>query len=187
MKERDTQRSRVYEADEALVPFARPLPTIEDIKQYVERVFSLKRLWNAFPTAMCDFYPTVGDGRGRRRACGSAVGIKIPLWARNEGVVLHELAHTVCQREHGTEVAPHGWQFCSIYLTLTLHANGRAAHNALRAAFKRHRVRYTAPRKRQPLSPERKAALLERLAAARARRMANAISRFPGKVIILED
>ena len=90
----------------------------------------------------------------------------MPLWSRNEAIVLHELAHTICQREH-SDATGHGWQYCAIYLTLTLHAMGREAHDVLKAAFKENRVRYTAPRKRKPMDPARKAELVARLAAYR--------------------
>ena len=164
-KERDTQRHRVYKSDTALMAIAKPLPTVEEVERYVKRVFGMKRVQAAFPS--CRTLPEVKDGRGRRRAGGSSAMITIPLWARNEAVVLHELAHTVCQRTHGRWVAGHGWQYCAIYLTLTLHGMGREAHDVLKAAFKANRVRYTAPRKRKPMDPARKAELVARLAAYR--------------------
>lgn len=175
MRERDTQRARVYKSDHALGALAKPLPTVRGVERYVKRLFEMKRVQGAFPRLRPDWLPTVGDGRGRRMACGWSGGIKIPLWARNEMVVIHELAHTVTHRQYGSGVAAHGWQFCSVYLTLTLHAMGREAHDTLKVAFKRNRVRYTAPRKRRELSDAERQALadrltLGRLAAASARR-----------------
>jgi putative metallohydrolase (TIGR04338 family) len=166
LKERDTQRHRVYKSDTALMAVAKPLPTVEEVERYVKRVFGMKRIQAAFPS--CRTLPQVKDGRGRRKAGGSSTMITIPLWARNEAVVLHELAHTICQRTHGRWVAGHGWQYASIYLTLVLHAMGREAHDVLKAAFKANRVRYTAPRVRKPMDPARKAELVARLAAYRA-------------------
>ena len=88
--------------------------------------------------------------------------------SREGGIVLHELAHVICQREHGLRVAGHGWQFCSIYLKLALYMMGREAHDALKKEMKVNRVRFTEPRKRKPMDPLRKAALVARLAAYRA-------------------
>jgi len=167
MRERDTQRARVYKCDAAVNNLAKPLPSVRDVERFVKKVFASKRVQAAYPKAMRWTLPRVGDGRGRRNACGWQGGIKIPLWARNEGVVLHELAHTICMREGGNE-AFHGWQFCSIYLRLVLYMMGREAHDALKAAFKANRVRFTKPRASKPMDPERRAAMVARLAEYRA-------------------
>jgi putative metallohydrolase (TIGR04338 family) len=168
VRERDTQRKRVYASDHALVEVAGPLPTVKDMERYVKRLLGMKRVQAAFPKAYLHLYlPEVKDGRGRTKAGGCSTYITMPLWSRNEAIVVHELAHTVTQRTYGHKVAAHGWQFCSIYLTLTLHAMGREAHNVLKTAFKRNRVRFTAPRARKPTDPVRKAELVARLAAYR--------------------
>jgi putative metallohydrolase (TIGR04338 family) len=178
---RDTQRSRVYKCDEIVNALAKPLPRVPDIERYVRKVFVSKRVRAAFPKAVRWSLPVVKDGRGRRRAGGWSGGITIPLWARNEGVVLHELAHTICEREY-RGVAGHGWEFCSIYLRLVLYMMGREAHDALKRAFKANRVRFTEPRKRKPLDPERRAALIARLAEYRGRSRASeaVAARFAG-------
>jgi putative metallohydrolase (TIGR04338 family) len=170
MRERDTQRSRVYKCDWAMEPLSKPLPAVRDVERFVKKVFNSKRVQAAFPKA-CRWsrLPTVGDGRGRRRAFGWEGGIKIPVWARTDFVVIHELAHTITMRE-GNREAFHGWQFCSVYLKLVLYLLGREAHDALKAAFKANRVRFTEPRKHKPLDPERRAALISRLATYRTRK-----------------
>jgi putative metallohydrolase (TIGR04338 family) len=144
---------------------------VKDVERFVKKVFASKRVQAAFPKAMVRSLPSVKDGRGRRNACGGPGGISIPVWARNEAVVLHELAHTICLRQGGRE-AFHGWQFCAVYLRLVLYMMGREAHGVLKTAFKANRVRFTEPRKRQPLDPERRAALVARLAAYRTRSQA---------------
>ena len=170
MRERDTQRARVYRCDPVLNMRAKPLPKVTDVERFVERTFKSKRVQAAFPKAVARAsLPSVRDGRGRSAAGGNANGITIPLWARNEGVVLHELAHTICQREHGYGVAGHSWQFCAIYLKLALYMMGREAHDELKKEMKINRVRFTEPRKRKPLDPERRAVLVARLAAYRAK------------------
>jgi putative metallohydrolase (TIGR04338 family) len=167
VRQRDSQRSRVYKSDKALVAIAKPLPSVEEVERYVRRVFGMKRIADAFPKSrVSTWLPEVRDGRGRRSAAGCAGFSTMPTWSRNEAIVLHELAHTICQREHG-DASGHGWQFCSIYLTLTLHAMGREAHDVLKAAFKANRVKFTAPRKRAPMDPARKAEMIARLAAYR--------------------
>lgn len=45
--------------------------------------------------------PHLGDGRGRRHACGSREVIKLPRWARTRIIVLHECAHGMSDDGHG--------------------------------------------------------------------------------------
>lgn len=169
-RERDSQRSKVYKAERAIWQAHRqPLPTVRDVERYVKRMFTMLRVRDAYPVATDTWQqlPEVRDGRGCRSARGGRNRITIPLWARDTFVVTHELAHTFCQREHGEKTAAHGWEYCSIYLKLVLYGMGRQAHDELKASFKAHKVRFTKPRKRQPLSPERRAQLAARLAATR--------------------
>ena len=55
--------------------------------------------------------PRVGDGRGRRHACGSRDTIRLPRWARTRAVVLHECAHGMADDQHGP-------QFVATYVAL---------------------------------------------------------------------
>lgn len=181
-RERDTQKARVYRSDEALVAIAKPLPKVRDMQRFVDRLWGQRRVYRWFgPDAFharwrklgrASSAPIVHDGRGRRRAGGWSRGITMPLWSRNEAIVLHELAHSMCARLHGPRVAAHGWQYCDIYLRLVLYGMGREAHDTLKAAFKANRVRFRAPRQRAPLTPERRAELVARLAAHREGRAA---------------
>lgn len=165
---RDTQKARVYKSDKALIAVAQPLPDVVDVERFTKRLLTQKRVKDAFPKAARYQLPKVGDGRRRRRACGWESGIAIPRWARNEAVVVHELAHTIALREYGRgDVAFHGWEFCATYLKLTLYAMGREAHDVLKAAFKANRVRYTAPRAKRQLTDEQRQALADRLALGR--------------------
>lgn len=167
---RDTQRSRVYKCDRILMATAGKLPEVRDVERFVKKVFASKRVQDAFPVAARWAIPQVKDGRARTRACGGETSIAIPRWARDEAVVLHELAHTIHLRDGGRrgDEAYHGWRFCAIYLKLVLYLMGREAHDVLKAAFKENRVRFTAPRKSKPMDPARKAALAARLASYRA-------------------
>ena len=141
------------------------------MERFAKKLWKSKRFRASFPKA-ARYLPEIHDGRGRFLPGGWHEGITIPKHGRFTWVIVHELAHTVCQREHGTLVAGHGWQFCAIYLRLVLLTMGREAYDALRASFKKHRVRYSEPRKRKPLSAEQKAVLAARLAAARAAKAA---------------
>lgn len=175
---RDSQRSRVYAAENAAFrghPEANePLPAVEDIERFIRHVWSLKRVQGTFPKAVVQWrlgQPAVRDGRRRRHACGAMGFISMPRWSRVKWVVLHELAHTISRRTD-CYIAGHGWEYAATYLTLVRLVLGVEAHNLLKAQFKANRVRYRAPRKRAPMSPERRAILVEQLKAAREMRMA---------------
>lgn len=168
---RDTQRARLYAADDVLAKHAKPMPQISDMEDFVKRVMSSKRVQASYPIAFSMYrnMPVVKDGRGRSAAGGWSGGITMPLWSRKTDVVIHELAHCIAARQWCRErIAGHGWQFCSVYLRLVLLFMGREAHDELKASFRQHRVRFTAPRKRRPMDPARKADLVARLAAYRA-------------------
>lgn len=153
-RERDSQRSKVYAAEKALKATATPLPRMSDLEDYVSRVWrEVQLIQHLFPQPTPGQpclsllpLPTVKDGRGRRRAGGSSHGITMPTHSRNDVIVLHELAHTICCRLHGWRVAGHGWQFCAIYRTLVLHAMGHDAHAVLTRAFWENGVKFQAPK-----------------------------------------
>lgn len=168
MKPRDTQRAKLYRADEALNAFAPKLPEVIDVYRFVGKVWKSERVRSAFPKATLHWgEPRIADGRGCRNARGGAHRIIIPRWARNAGVVLHELSHTITLRTYGHAMVPaHGWEFCDVYLRLTLYMLGREAHDALKAAMKKHGVRFR-PKKKRAMTDEQKAALADRLKAAR--------------------
>ncbi len=168
---RDSQRSKLYKAEEVLKPFAEPLPSVKDIERFTKYVFGLGRVQHVFPQINVYGVPNIKDGRGQRRALawgGHTIGI--PRWARNSHIVLHELAHIVSKRKFGPNIQGHGWEYCETYLTLTLYVLGREAHDALKASFKANRVKFRQPRRGQPLTPERRARLTATLAQARAAR-----------------
>lgn len=169
-RERDTQRRRVYRCDPVLKQFNHvDVSTVPLMEDYVRLVWSRQRLHAAYPRMGAN-PPRVLDGRGRsRNAGGCNAYITMPRWSRTEAIVLHELAHSITQRQHGHLVAAHGWQYCEIYLTLVLHMMGRDAHDSLKLAFKLQRVRFTKPRAKRVLSPEERAALAARLSVYRNR------------------
>jgi putative metallohydrolase (TIGR04338 family) len=168
-KPRDMQKGRVYKAEEVLRRFAKPLREIVEVERYVARVLSRQSILRRYPNLNPDVQ--VKDGRGTRRAMAhGARAISLPLWARNDWVTLHELAHTIVSRHYlRVDAAPHGWQYCAIYLDLVMSMMGKEAHDALKASFKAHKVRYTEPRAKRVLTEEQREVLRARLAAGRAK------------------
>lgn len=168
---RDSQRSKLYKAERAVwKEHGKPLPTVPDIDRYLDALYASKRFAKAFPKAVWWKRPRVTDGRGRRAAC--AVGthtLKIPVWARNSFVVIHELAHVITLVYYaGNFPASHGWQFAMVYLELIRITHGRKAHADLKQSFRQHRVKFKAPRAKRVLSDAQRRVLVERMAVARA-------------------
>ncbi len=175
---RDSQRSRLYAAEQAVGGYGsnggQPLPTMADIEAYLDKLTSsawFRRRWDRV-------YPgtyRLRNGAGNRKATGGMNDLTYPRWSRYEWMVLHELAHHIVERHSGSSTqAWHGWMFCSVLLELVEHAFGAEMAKRFKAEMKKRNVKYTKPRAKQPMSEERKAQLREQLAAARAVREANA-------------
>lgn len=171
----DSQRSKVYKAERrAFLPFEsafgandmRRWKTVGEMQSYVDRLLASawwKRRWPTVTKIV------VKDGRGRRKAGSAGGSILMPLWARKEWVILHEIAHEVVGRTIGhRNVAAHGREFCQVYLELVGHMMGDDARKALKDEFQAHKVKHTKARK--PMSEEQRAAAAERLTAARSRK-----------------
>lgn len=159
---RDTQRKRLYDAErEAIWDMGRKLPQVEECERYVARVLASKWWMDRCPVRCIQ----IKDGRGCRWATMRGRVIVLPKWARKELVVLHELGHVLTYQ--GARTASHGREFAAAYLGLVQRFMGGMAARELKAAFKRHRVRY---RPKRQLSPERLAALRERFQAFLARK-----------------
>jgi hypothetical protein len=163
---RDSQRSKVYTAEDVLGPKTQTI-ALSDCRALVRRVWASKRARESWPKAFAGWSKPHVRHKHHGNAAGGAQGISLPRWSWTPHIVLHELAHTITRRHYGVYVAGHGWEFCSVYLRLVHLFMGRAAHDALKASFKQHKVKFRAPRTRAPLSPAAKAALVARLQAGK--------------------
>ena len=174
MRERDSQRSKVYRAEGAANVEGQRIETIPEVKAYLKRIFSHEWFKRHHPHARRFI---VKDGRGRSKACGGATGwhsvrMSLPLWSRCEGVILHELAHGLTTLKWGRGTAWHGWEFCKTFLELVKHYQGKEAGERLRLSFKEYRVRYCKPKRGRKLTPEQYEAACFRLEMAREARAA---------------
>jgi len=92
-----------------------------------------------------------------RGGCANGREMSLSRNARKKWYVIHELAHVVDYNENGSpsrlDHQGHGWQFCSIYLTLVGMAFGADAKKELRECFKNGNVRYLRPRGAKNLRP----------------------------------
>lgn len=173
MSERDSQRSRVYAAeneawrevcDTLHEKFPRRVRTISECQQEVRALAGRKRIVTKYPRAQWLRSAVVKTGRSGGVAYSFTNTISLGVWGRTHHyVLLHEAAHLIAPH-----AVKHGWEFCAINLWLWRQVRGVEAAKTLEASFKLHRVKYRKPRPKRELTPEQRAVLVERLAAARA-------------------
>lgn len=137
---RDSQRSKLYKAETAFrklelkSPLSdNPLKTVTDAQIYVDEV--LRRAW--FRKRWGTRLIRVEGGRGGGKAYGSYL-ITLGVWARQEAVILHEIAHCVAPYR-----VKHGPEFAGIYILLVDRMFGKEAGQTLRKIYKEHGVRYS--------------------------------------------
>ncbi len=157
---RDSQRSRVYEAEAALAGDA-DLMTIAECRRFVNSIIC-SRWWKA----RCNLWSVrVFDGRGTRRARGghfqssankAGWGISLPKWARTRATILHELSHVITEHEawfSGVEewqwpkLPAHGRAFCRNFLALVGRWMGKDEAARLRDSFRDNGAKWVRIRK----------------------------------------
>jgi hypothetical protein len=165
--ERDSQRKKVYTAEQEAFPdfYKATLPEDHDeFQRYINKITSSKywkRLRGLFNGDVIQVELVPAKQRG---GWANQYQVSIPKAIRSMPLLMHELAHSAAGG-----AARHHWPFAAVYLKLVRHYMGKKAHDALRASFKKHRVRYTPKRKRN-ITPEQREQLRERAKIARAAR-----------------
>lgn len=174
---KDSQKQKVYNSEFRVRPNVENVNSHEQVQEFVDRVLSNKKVLSLYGKQLTARTVNVAVRRGKRFATGGYSGINIPesKWAWNKLVILHEIAHViVCRTVYGcgVPVTSHGWQFCEVFLNLVKAVLGTVTHDELKEQYKKNRVKFKAPVKRE-LTPEQRAALVERAAHARQVRMNN--------------
>lgn len=174
-KPRDSQRSKLYAAEREAFPEMDTTPeytTNDECKAYVDKVLGRAVVKRHYPRLVERGVEVRRPNMGQRRALAHAglswdgqYVISLPRWARSRTVILHELAHQATRFQG----AAHGWQFAAAYLKLVRTMLGVEAEAKLKAAFRKHRVRWTQPKRRQ-LTVEQREAMRVRMAELRARK-----------------
>lgn len=105
--------------------------TALDRRMSGDRESHLDSAWsNAFP-------PRVVPGRNSKRdhATGSATTIKLPPWAREPVIVIHELTHSMIGHQFGSGfVARHGPRFVRLEIELLSWACGMSKRDLIQSA-----------------------------------------------------
>lgn len=171
---RDTQRSKLYRAeDEALKFISKTIGdgSVEALTKRANEIAHSQTVADIIGTTVLR-HVTISDGRGRRGGCANGWHLSMPRHTRNEYYLLHELAHVFTDaqfyhrrwvlKEYVEPRASHGWQFARIYLRLISRFMGVAAHDLLKASFKKHHVRFR-PKRTRIMTEEQKSALRARL------------------------
>ncbi len=192
---RDSQRSKLYDAERCLQRFdtmtgSVELDAVAAFYDKVTRTKFFRSLWQEMtgreiPKGAILF--RLAGGRGARGGflgyvrdpdppcptCGAKrftvrprVFVKAPHWARKDHLLLHELAHCVTLAMR-TEIASHGREFVRVYLRLVRRFVGEDAHTALRDEFRKRGVRWYPRREKRALTEEQRGVLRDRLALAR--------------------
>ena len=145
---RDSQRSKVYEAEENFHwlllsnQLERCILNIHSLRAWVDGITSSDWWRQRYPGVHS---VEVKDGRRRRRACGWREGtrgtISLPRRSRQQSSILHELAHVVINNT----VAAHGPMFVQHYLALVDMWIGELEGAALRWFLAKNRVKWEEP------------------------------------------
>jgi len=184
---RDSQRTKVYKAeDSALIPLRRPLDGIDEAIELAHRTMLRAGIRSRYGYAANSVsWPVNITASKGGRSWGGRESIALGKHAGfTDHILLHELAHTIHARItamvkrqlrfgknlYGTRTielaggAAHGWQFCQVYLDLVWFGMGRDAYEALKASFKRDKVKWHKPKE---LTPEQRQQLAARLRSIR--------------------
>lgn len=82
---------------------------------------------------------------GYRRRCAESSGttLVLPVWARNQLTIVHEIAHlcTWYDSRNGLKLSNHGKEFASNYLTLVRVAIGQVPADSLQRHMIEHKVK----------------------------------------------
>ena len=148
--ERDNQKSRHYAAERFLYDAGKTViklnskivpdltfnltkqSSIHDCQSYLDII--CHQFW--FRQRFGERKIYIESGRGGGKAFGGR-RITLGTWARNEAIILHELAH--CLAPYKTK---HGAEFAGIFLFLVKNAFGADIAKQLRESYKTHRVKY---------------------------------------------
>jgi len=147
---RDNQKSRHYEAERFLYDAGKTViktgsknfpeikfnltkqSSIHDCQSYLDVI--CHQFW--FRQRFGERKIYIESGRGGGKAFGGR-RITLGTWARNEAIILHELAH--CLAPYKTK---HGAEFAGIFLFLVKNAFGAEIATQLRESYKTNRVKY---------------------------------------------
>jgi putative metallohydrolase (TIGR04338 family) len=171
VRPRDGKKNKFYTAEDAALEYhaQKHFPTLAHVEDYVRKtVVRDKWFKRTFGVQNIAVRPKEGAG-----SSASATGkyIRISKTHYVERIVLHEIAHCIRpltgwakSKNPDIDQASHGREYAHTYLLLVQHFMGAEAAQKLRESYRKHKIKYTAPRE---ISEDQKAALRARLALYR--------------------
>lgn len=142
---RDTQRERLYAAERDVFLYEDnpdQLPDHDAAQRWVNRCVRSRWFRKRWPWVIrVEVVPV----RKNANPCQRGAGIFLPTgWGLNRWVILHELAHVIC---NAYREPAHGRRYCRVYLTLLQHYLGVDFTRRFKVALRARKVRYSLPRK----------------------------------------
>nr|WP_296777222.1 TIGR04338 family metallohydrolase [Rhodococcus sp. (in: high G+C Gram-positive bacteria)] len=162
VKNRDSQRSKVYEAETLVrvifdravernlrtveilgstitLPIERKFASLESVQSYVDAILKLNWIRETWPQAGSVVHVRERSGAGASHYERDSHTIAVPMhrrneaWALRELVVLHELAHHFQPEQ--SDIPSHGGEFVDRFVTLVSEIIGQEAGFLLRATM----------------------------------------------------
>lgn len=121
--ERDSQRSKVYDAQDELPEYHLKSLTLREAQLYANEVVA-GPVWKAVSPSASGVVIKLNDAHNARYSFAEWNGDIIKLHHENglnEMTVLHEIGHTLVIRRWYRQVANHGPEWAWIYRTLMVH------------------------------------------------------------------
>lgn len=176
MRPRDNQKQRLYDAEgQACMKHggrSKYVQTIAnaEVQTWVDKVLDNRAVRNRWPNHSVQAVLKKGGSAygyrdGAYLGSGKRHRITLPLFARNEWVILHEIAHCLTPSQY----APHGPEFAGVMMHLVKSVLGKDAATLLRAAYRDKRVRSNTKAVPKPKAVPTKAAVAAKAAAAKRR------------------
>lgn len=128
---RDSKRQRLYDSERCIQSAGGEM-SIAECQSYVDAL--TKSAWFVRRWGRRTIEIEWGRGGGHAYAGNF---IRLGVWARQEVVVLHELAHCLTPGHY----AAHGAEFAGVMLTLVRHKLGNDTARKLRESYRAHRVK----------------------------------------------
>jgi len=138
--ERDTQRSKVYEAEDKAhwLTYGRSLHTRtltnDEVQPRIDEIMAMRAIQSRWGQHKIRVRFTHGGGHA-----SSPWDIALGANSRNDWYILHEIAHCLTWGQG----AGHGKEFAGVYLFLVRTVLGQTAYDNLLAQFRERRVRRT--------------------------------------------
>lgn len=146
---RDFQRSRVYDAEDAVWgPLSNSLlhfDSEKDLLKWINKILAYKRVLNAFPEIAGNTVEITYCKRSKWSEADQdhirfAAKGHFPIHALH---VVHELAHWIQYKKYGhISISGHGPEFVQIYLELTRITLGRDVYDLLVESFTLYKVKF---------------------------------------------